>query len=308
MDTVLTTNDIIAMFAERHIDPRDVKPVPVDAFFGKVSGAGIIFGASGGVAEAALRLAAERVTGRRLESFSYEGVRGLKGVKETNVTLGDAEVRLAVVSGLQNAQLLIDRIRSGDAPYDLIEVMACPGGCINGSGNPAPQLVGETGQRLEVLYRLDEEAPIRKSQDNPSVQAIYGNWLGEPDSETSHHALHTTYGRRSMRLEEPGEERLLEGAAGDRCRRLHRHALLRQGFLEAPGGAGGRASPPGPLRPVPGQGALLHRPVRRGAQRGRRENDHRQCGHLRCRRLHRYPSGAAHRCGRDSREASTCSS
>jgi NADH:ubiquinone oxidoreductase subunit E len=177
----------------------------VDAFFGKVSGAGIIFGASGGVAEAALRLAAERVLGHRLESFRYEGVRGLEGVKETTVTLGDAKVRLAVTSGLQNAQHLIDRIRAGDAPYDLIEVMACPGGCINGSGNPTPKLEGETGRRLEVLYRLDEAAPIRTSQDNPAVRALYENWLGEPDSEASHHALHTTYRRRSMRLETPGE-------------------------------------------------------------------------------------------------------
>ncbi|MGO9146130.1 MAG: NAD(P)-binding protein [Desulfomonilia bacterium] len=201
VDTVLTTNDIIDMFTERHIDPHVMKPVPVDAFFGKVSGAGIIFGASGGVAEAALRLAAERVTGKRLDSFNYEGVRGLKGVKEAEVTLGDSQVRLAVVSGLQNAQQLIDRIRASDAPYDLIEVMACPGGCINGSGNPAPQLISETADRLDVLYRLDQGSPIRTSQDNPTVQAIYTNWLGEPDSDTSHHALHTTYRRRSMRLE-----------------------------------------------------------------------------------------------------------
>jgi len=201
VDTVLTTNDIIDMFTERHIDPHSVKPVPVDAFFGKVSGAGIIFGASGGVAEAALRLAAERVTGKRLDSFNYEGVRGLKGVKETEVTLGGSQVRLAVVSGLQNAQQLIDRIRASDAPYDLIEVMACPGGCINGSGNPAPQLISETADRLDVLYRLDQGSPIRTSQDNPTVQAIYTNWLGEPDSDTSHHALHTTYHRRSMRIE-----------------------------------------------------------------------------------------------------------
>ncbi len=201
VDMVLTTNDVIDMFAERHIDPRAIKPVPVDAFFGKVSGAGIIFGASGGVAEAALRLAAERVMGSRLDSFNYEGVRGLQGVKETTITLGDSKVRLAVVSGLQNAQKLIDRIRASDAPYDLIEVMACPGGCINGSGNPKPQLVSETADRLDVLYRLDMAAPIRTSQDNPTVQAVYENWLGEPDSETSHHALHTTYHRRSMRLE-----------------------------------------------------------------------------------------------------------
>jgi formate dehydrogenase major subunit len=210
VDTVLTTTDVIEMFTEKHVDPCTIKPLPVDAFFGKVSGAGIIFGASGGVAEAALRLAAERVTGKRLDSFSYEGVRGLQGVKETNVTLGDSLVRLAVVSGLQNAQALIDRIRSGDAPYDLIEVMACPGGCINGSGNPAPRLTSDTEHRLKVLYRLDQDAPIRTSQDNPSVQAIYTNWLGEPDSETSHHALHTTYRRRSMRLEEAAADESLK--------------------------------------------------------------------------------------------------
>ncbi|OPY86772.1 MAG: Iron hydrogenase 1 [Syntrophus sp. PtaU1.Bin208] len=205
VDMVLTTNDILAMFKERHIDPHALSPVPLDDLFGKVSGAGIIFGASGGVAEAALRLAAERITGRRMEGFAYEGVRGLQGVKETIVILGDSQVRLAVVSGLQNAQNLIDRIRSGDAPYDLIEVMACPGGCINGSGNPAPLLTSDTEQRLDVLYRLDEDAAIRTSQDNPSVQDIYANWLGQPYSEISHPALHTTYRRRSMRAPETGE-------------------------------------------------------------------------------------------------------
>ncbi|HNY64914.1 MAG TPA: NAD(P)-binding protein [Deltaproteobacteria bacterium] len=210
VDVVLTTNDVIGMFSERRIDPKAIEPIPVDTFFGKASGSGVIFGASGGVAEAALRLAAERVTGKRLDSFTYEGVRGLQGVKETNVTLGDVTVRLAVVSGLQNAQNLIDRIRSGDAPYDLIEVMACPGGCINGSGNPAPEIASDTAARLEVLYRLDQEAPVRKSQDNPAIQAIYENWLGQPVSETSHHALHTTYRRRSMRFEEKQAEVILK--------------------------------------------------------------------------------------------------
>ncbi len=206
VDKVLTTWDVMNMLKEKNIDPKNISPQPVDGFFGKVSGAGIIFGASGGVAEAALRLAAERVMGKRMESFTYEGVRGLQGVKETTISLGETKVRLAVVSGLQNAQALIDRIRCGDAPYDLIEVMACPGGCINGSGNPAPLLKSDTENRLEVLYRLDSEAPIRTSQDNPSVQAVYENWLGKPDSETSHHALHTHYKRRSMRAQEVKED------------------------------------------------------------------------------------------------------
>jgi NADH:ubiquinone oxidoreductase subunit E len=150
-----------------------------------------------------------------MESFAYEGVRGLQGVKETTVVLGDVKVRLAVVSGLQNAQGLIDRMRAGDAPYDLIEVMACPGGCINGSGNPAPLLKSDTEQRLDVLYRLDQDSSIRTSQDNPSVQAIYTNWLGEPDSETSHHALHTHYKRRSMRVQEIQEETMAVGPMVD---------------------------------------------------------------------------------------------
>ncbi len=206
VDKVLTTWDVMTMLAERNIDPKNVTPTEVDAFFGKVSGAGIIFGASGGVAEAALRLAAEKVTGKRMDSFEYESVRGLQGVKETTISLDDTKVRLAVVSGLQNAQKLIDRIRSGDAPYDLIEVMACPGGCINGSGNPAPLLKSDTENRLDVLYRLDQASPIRTSQDNPSVQAIYTNWLGEPDSKTSHSALHTSYSRRSMRVHDMSAE------------------------------------------------------------------------------------------------------
>lgn len=206
VDIVITTTDVIAMFEERHIDPLSIQPAAVDAFFGKVSGAGIIFGASGGVAEAALRLASEKITGRRMESFNYEGVRGMQGVKETLVRLGETDVRLAVVSGLQNAQRMIDRIRAGDAPYDLIEVMACPGGCINGSGNPAPQLKSDTEYRLEVLYRLDQGAPIRASQDNPSVQDVYRNWLGQPDSDLSHRALHTTYRRRSMRPREAADD------------------------------------------------------------------------------------------------------
>jgi len=200
VDSVLTTNDVIAMFAERHVDPASIQPGEVDAFFGKASGAGIIFGASGGVAEAALRMAALKVTGMRLDGFHYSDAPEHKGVKETLLSLGDTQVRLAVVSGLQNAQLLIDRLRAGDAPYDLIEVMACPGGCINGSGNPTPQLTSEAEYRLDVLYRLDQSAPIRISQDNPTVRAIYENWLGEPDSASSHAALHTSYRRRSMQL------------------------------------------------------------------------------------------------------------
>jgi formate dehydrogenase major subunit len=206
VDAVLTTNEVIRMFREKGIDPLTLKPQELDLPFGNVSGAGIIFGASGGVSEAALRLAAERITGKRLDKVEYTQVRGLKGIKEATIELDGITVRLAVVSGLQNAQQLIDRIRAGDAPYHFIEVMACPGGCINGSGNPAPQLSTDREERLEVLYRMDAAAQIKKSQDNPAVQAIYSEWLGEPMGEVSHHALHTTYGRRSMRVDQPIEE------------------------------------------------------------------------------------------------------
>lgn len=202
IDSVMTTNDILQLFSEKKIDFSELHPQELDQPFGQVSGAGIIFGASGGVAEASLRMAADKITGERLESIEYEDVRGLKGIKEAKVRLGEKTVRVAVVSGLQNAQRLVDRIRAGDIQYDLIEVMACPGGCINGSGNPAPHLEQERELRLEVLYQMDAEAEIKKSQDNPAVQDLYSQWLGQPVSDISHHALHTTYGRRSMRVEE----------------------------------------------------------------------------------------------------------
>ena len=215
VDTVLTTNDILQMFEEKNVDFLALEPRELDQPFGKVSGAGIIFGASGGVSEAALRLAADKISGERLENVEYEDVRGLKGIKEARVRIGDKTVRVAVVSGLQNAQRLIDRIRGGDIAYDLIEVMACPGGCINGSGNPAPKLDEERELRLEVLYKMDEETELKKSQDNPAVQRLYSQWLGQPVSEISHHALHTTYGRRSMRVEETVEEILRENQVVD---------------------------------------------------------------------------------------------
>ncbi len=167
-----------------------------------------------------------------------------------------------MVSGLQNAQQLIDRIRAGDAPYDLIEVMACPGGCINGSGNPAPQLTSDTEERLEVLYRLDREAPIRTSQDNPSVQAVYSNWLGEPDSETSHHALHTTYGRRSMRLEETSvEESLKEEPVIDVGVCIGTNCYVK-GSWQLLEGLAAELAAARPVGALPGQGPVLYRPVR----------------------------------------------
>ena len=114
-------------------------------------------------------------------------------MKETTVALGDVRVRLAVVSGLQNAQKLIDRIRSGYAPYDLIEVMACPGGCIGGGGQPQPVNAEIRAARTAAVYRLDEATTIRQSHKNPDVVALYDKWLGKPLGEKSHHFLHTTY-------------------------------------------------------------------------------------------------------------------
>ncbi len=232
-----------------------------------MSGAGIIFGASGGVAEAALRLAAERVIGKRMDSFAYEGVRGLQGVKETTITLGVSKVRLAVVSGLQNAQKLIDRMRAGDALYDLIEVMACPGGCINGSGNPAPLLQADTEQRLDVLYVW-----IRKRQSgrariiHRSKRFIIIGW-GNPKVRLSSFPPYDLPAR-SMRPQEAVEETSREVAV--HIRGLYRNKLFYQGFLEASGKPGLRIKATRLIRSFSHQCAFLHRPVR-----GRTEYRHR---------------------------------
>ncbi len=195
IDAVLTTSEFIEMLDMVRIDPTTVAPSSFDEPYTRVTGAGVIFGASGGVAEAALRLAVEKLTGEPLrDNVEFTEVRGLAGFKQASFRAAGKTVRVAVVSGLGNARSLIERVVAGeDVGYDLIEIMACPGGCVSGAGNAAPVLVEELGTRQSVLYDIDRGAVLRKSQDNPDIWALYEDFYGAPLSELSHELLHTTY-------------------------------------------------------------------------------------------------------------------
>jgi formate dehydrogenase major subunit len=177
------------------INPDKVAPDAFDEPYSRVTGAGVIFGASGGVAEAALRMAMEKLTGEKLaEHLDFQAVRGFEGVKDATVTAGGKTVRVAVISGLGNAEPLIKRVLAGeDVGYDLVEIMACPGGCIDGAGQPAPAKVGELRQRTEVLFDIDRTSKYRRSQENPDVLRLYDQFYGEPNSELAHRLLHTSY-------------------------------------------------------------------------------------------------------------------
>lgn len=195
VDAVLTTTEFLEMVKMLRLEPADIAPAEFDAPYARVSGAGVLFGASGGVAEAALRMAVEKLTGERLvDGLDFHEVRGFQGVKEATVTAGEKAVRVAVISGLNNAEPLVRRIIAGeDVGYDLVEVMACPGGCINGAGHPVPERVGEMAARQKVLVNIDKASDLRKSQDNPDILRLYDEFYGEPNSATAHHLLHTTY-------------------------------------------------------------------------------------------------------------------
>jgi formate dehydrogenase major subunit len=172
-----------------------VAPDAFDEPYSRVTGAGVIFGASGGVAEAALRMAVEKLTGEKLsDHLEFQPVPGARGVREATVSAGETTVRVAVISGLGNAEPLIQRVVAGeDVGYDLVEIMACPGGCIDGAGNPAPAKVGELRERTEVLFGIDRSSEFRRSQENPDVLRLYDDFYGEPNSEIAHRLLHTSY-------------------------------------------------------------------------------------------------------------------
>ncbi len=195
VDAVLTTTEFIEMLDMVRLDPNLVPPDAFDEPYSRVTGAGVIFGASGGVAEAALRMAVEKLTGERHpDHLEFTAVRGLEGIKEATIVAGGTTVRVAVVSGLGNAAPLVERVLAGeDVGYDLVEVMACPGGCIDGAGNPAPAKVGELRQRTEVLFAIDRSSEFRRSQENPDILRLYDDFYGEANSELAHSLLHTTY-------------------------------------------------------------------------------------------------------------------
>lgn len=196
VDNVLTTQELARMIKEYGLDFANLEPEPLDMPFGLSTGAGMIFGNSGGVAEAVLRAAGEMATGQSSGQVKFAEVRGLDGIREAEVDVAGNKVRLAVVHSLSNAKALLAKLAAGEVAYDLIEVMACPGGCIGGGGQPLPNDSGARLKRRKGLYSVDKQQPLRKSQDNPLLQNLYTKWLGKPGSELAHHSLHTDYGTR----------------------------------------------------------------------------------------------------------------
>lgn len=187
-DAVITTQELIKMIRESGIVFRELDPESVDMPFATKSGASLIFGVTGGVTEAVLRRIAKDDSRTTLSHISFSGVRGMESVKETYVTYGDRQLHIAVVSGLGNAETLIEKIKSGEAHYDLIEVMACPGGCISGAGQPYISF-RHREKRGDALYRADKTSTIKRSQDNPMMNELYNGVL----KGKVHELLHTHY-------------------------------------------------------------------------------------------------------------------
>lgn len=199
VDIVLTTRELARMIKESGIDFVNLENEEFDRPFGKSTGAGVIFAASGGVLEAALRTVSEICAGKELDRVDFEEVRGFTGIKEAEVVLGEGQaVKAAVAHGLGNVRKLLESIKAGEKEYDFVEVMACPGGCITGGGQPIvdPALL-ETidikAERSRGIYREDQDLPLRKSHQNPCVKSLYQDFLGKPNGLLSHKLLHTGY-------------------------------------------------------------------------------------------------------------------
>jgi NADH-quinone oxidoreductase subunit G len=202
VDYVLTTRELARIMKEAGIDLKDMPDEPADNPLGEYTGAATIFGTTGGVMEAALRSAYFLVTGRELENLDILPVRGMRGVKEAEVDVDGLKLKVAVAHGLGNARKMMDKISSqlaneGKSEYHFVEIMACPGGCVGGGGQPWGSDMAKRARRGETLYEEDRSLPFRRSHENPSIKALYEKYLGSPNSKKSHHLLHTHYYRRS---------------------------------------------------------------------------------------------------------------
>lgn len=195
VDISITVVELAKMIRTAGIHFEDLEDQEFDAPFGLGSGAGQIFGSTGGVMEAALRTVYEVLTGETLEKLEFMQVRGLEGIREASLTIKGQEIRVAIVHGLKNVEGILEQIKAGTSPYHFIEVMACEGGCIGGGGN-APKTMAKVRERQRAIYEEDQKLPIRKSHENIYVQKLYEEYLGEPLSEKSHKLLHTTYHSR----------------------------------------------------------------------------------------------------------------
>ena len=206
VDHVITTRELAKMIKEAGIDFCKLADEDFDKLMGESTGAAVIFGVTGGVMEAALRTAYEVITGEELKDVNFHAVRGMEGIKEATVKVGDLDVNVAVCSSTGKAAELLDSIKAGEKTYHFIEVMGCPGGCVNGGGQP---IVSSTVRnwtdirvaRAKALYDEDAAKTLRKSHENPEIKAIYEEYLGKPNGHKSHELLHTTYEKRDLYID-----------------------------------------------------------------------------------------------------------
>jgi NADH-quinone oxidoreductase subunit G len=196
VDHVLTTVELARMILGAGIRFSDLEPSSFDVPFGFTTGAGVLFGGSGGVTEAVLRFAVEKVTGKPPASVDFHEVRGESGVRSARIPLGEGSLKVIVVHGLSNARRVAEEVKAGTADFDLVEVMACPGGCIGGAGQPVRPNGAATRARAKSLFQMDKMLQLQKSQDNIFVTECYGSVLGQPGGPTAHELLHTHYQSR----------------------------------------------------------------------------------------------------------------
>lgn len=202
VDANLTTRELARMIRQAGLDFVHLPEEEFDDMLGESSGAGVIFGVTGGVMEAALRTVVDVLTGKDMPRLEYADVRGLEGIKEATVSVNGTDIKVAIVHGTANAAKLLNAIRAGEKTYHFIEVMGCPGGCVTGGGQPIVDArtryyVDPRAARAAATYSEDESMAIRKSHKNPAVQKLYAEFLGEPNSHIAHELLHTTYVDRS---------------------------------------------------------------------------------------------------------------
>ncbi len=196
VDAVLTTRELVRYFNMAGIDFCDLPSTDFDNPLGESTGAAIIFGTSGGVMEAAIRTAHFMITGKELEKLEFEQIRGFDGIKELSLDLNGLKLNFAVVNGIGNVAQVLDQVENGTCKYHFIEVMACPGGCINGGGQPIHQKPEKVIKRVKALYEIDSKMMHRKSHENESVKILYKEFFGEPNSHKAHEILHTHYKSR----------------------------------------------------------------------------------------------------------------
>ena len=186
------------MFKEVGIDFRSLPAEDFDNPLGTSTGAAVIFGATGGVMEAALRTAYEILTGETLEDVNLTAVRGMEGIREADININGTILKVAVAHTLKNARILLEQIENGTSPYAFIEVMTCPGGCLGGGGQPIPTNTEIRTKRAESIYAEDSHKFIRKSHENPEIKYLYDHFLKEPLGALSHDLLHTKYVERKV--------------------------------------------------------------------------------------------------------------